>query len=77
MNMFQNFLLKKMMEKQLSNVPADQREKILKAVTENPEFFEKIAQEIKAKMDAGQDQMAAAMSVMSQHQSELSQLLKK
>lgn len=74
--MFKNFFLKKMIESQLKNVPADQREKILKIVTENPELFVKIAQEIKTKVDSGKTQESAMMEVMTDHQYELKNILK-
>ena len=73
--MIKEFLMRKMMEKQLANVPKEEQDKIIKAVSENPQLFTDIAQKIKAKTDAGQDQMKAAMEVMSEYQAELSKIL--
>ena len=73
--MIKNFLLKKMLQSQMANVPKDQQEKILKIVTENPELFEKIAQEAQEKVKEGKDQQTAMMEVMMAHQDELKGLL--
>lgn len=73
--MIKEFFLRKMLEKQLSNVPADQREKLIAMVTKNPELFQKIAQEAQEKMKSGMDQMSAMMAVMQAHQSELKEAM--
>lgn len=72
--MIKDFLMRKMLEKQLKNVPKDQQEKLIAMVTQNPELFQKIATEVKAKTDSGMDQMKATMEVMKNHESELRQL---
>jgi len=69
--MFKNFLMKKMLKKQMAGVPEDQQEKIIKVVSENPELFQKIALEAQEKMKTGKDQMTAMMEVMQAHQDEL------
>ncbi len=69
--MFKDFLLRKMMERQLKDLPADQREKIIEMVTKNPELFQKMATEIKAKIDGGMDQMTASKEVMMKYQGDL------
>lgn len=63
------------MEKQLKDVPADQREKILKVVSENPELFQKIALEVQEKTKDGKDQMAAMMEVMQKYEDELRKVI--
>lgn len=72
-----NFLMKAMLKKQLKNLPQDQQEMVLKAVEENPEFFDKIGKEIKAKVKNGVDKQTAAMSVMMSHQNELRNIMMK
>jgi len=67
--------MKKMMEKQLKQLPPEQREIVMKAVIENPEFFEKIAKETEAEMKKGVGQMAASMKVMRKYQSELQKIM--
>lgn len=69
--MFKKFLMKKMLQSQLRNVPEGQREQIMEAVSRNPELFEKIAKEIKQETKKGVPEMAASMSVMRKYQGEL------
>lgn len=73
--MFKNFLLKQMMKKQLKGMPQAQQDMILKAVESNPEIFEKIGKEIKAKMDGGMNQMAATMQVMGKYKGDLQKIM--
>jgi hypothetical protein len=72
--MFRNFLLKKMMKKQLQGVPVAEQEKLIKAIESNPEFFNKISEEVKKRTDKGEDQMTATMEVMKSHQAELQKI---
>lgn len=74
--MIKEFFLKKMLASKLGSLPKDQQDMIIKAVSENPELFQKIATEAKAKMDTGKDQMTAMMEVMQAHQAELQAVLK-
>ena len=68
-------MMKKLLEKQLKNVPADQRELIMTLVEKDPKLFEKIAGEMQAEIKAGKTQMAAAMKVMPKYQAELRTLM--
>lgn len=63
--------MRKMMEKQLANVPKEQRDKMIEMVTKNPELFQKIAMEIKAKMDGGMDQMTASQQVLEKYKDQI------
>jgi hypothetical protein len=69
--------VEKMLEKQLGNVPPAQKEMVMKAVQENPDFFKKIAEEIKAEEKSGKSQMVASMSVMRKYQGELQKIMLK
>jgi hypothetical protein len=69
--MFQNFLLKTMLKKQLKNVPQEQQDVILAAIEKNPDLFMKIAQEAQEKIKGGMPQQEAMMAVMQAHQEEL------
>ena len=71
--MFQNFLLKKMLRKQ--GVPEPQIDMFIKMMEKDPELFKSIAEETKAKMDAGQDQQTASIEVMKKYESELRKLV--
>jgi DNA-binding transcriptional MerR regulator len=70
--MFKNFLLKKMLRSQ--GVPPEQIDMLLKMMEKDPALFKKIAEEIKAKMDSGVDQMTAGMQVMEKYKEELKKL---
>lgn len=73
--MFKKFMMKKMLQSQLKDMPKDQQEKILTAVEANPQLFETIAKEIQAAVKAGKPQFAATMEVMKKHQDELRRVL--
>ena len=69
------FMMKKLLEKQLKNAPAEQRELIMTLIEKDPKLFEKIAGEMQAEIKAGKNQMAAAMKVMPKYQAELRALM--
>lgn len=75
--MFQNFLLKTMLKKQMKNVPAEQQEQIFTMIEKNPDFFMKIAQEAQEKIKGGMAQQDAMMAVMKSHESELKAIMGK
>jgi hypothetical protein len=67
-----NFAVKKFLESQLKNVPADQKEMILNMVEKDPTLFEKIAKELQAEMKQnGNNQMSAAMKVLPKYQAQI------
>jgi uncharacterized protein YneF (UPF0154 family) len=66
-----NFLMRKMMQSKMKDVPPLQQEKIFAMIEKNPDFFQKIAVEVQEKMKEGKDQMAATMEVMSKYQNDL------
>ena len=71
MGIFKNFVMRKLVEKQMKDLPKDQQEKIMTLMEEHPELFQKIATEIQAKIKQGKNQMQASMEVMKAHQDEL------
>lgn len=75
--MFQNFLLKQMLKKQMKDVPVEQQEQIFTMIEKNPDFFMKIAQEAQEKMKGGMSQQDAMMSTMKAHQDELKAVMGK
>lgn len=75
MGIFKNFVMKKLVQKQMKGVPADQQEKIMRLLEENPELFQKIALEIQSKIKQGKNQMQASMEVMKSHQEELKKIM--
>lgn len=73
--MIKEFLMKKMLKSKMGDIPEAEQEKMIKLVTENPEFFQKIGSEVQSKMKEGKDQMTATMEVMQKHQEELKKLM--
>lgn len=73
----QKALIKKMMSKQLAQLPPEQRAMFEKLVDEHPELLMQIAQDVQAEMKAGKDQMAAMQSVAIKHQDALKKALGK
>lgn len=70
-----NFVMKKLLERQLKDAPADQKELIMTLMEKDPALFEKIAAEMQAEIKSGKNQMAAAMKVMPKYQSQIQQLM--
>lgn len=68
-------MMKQMLKSQMKGLSEDQQEKILKAIEDNPEFFENIAKRIEQRIKEGKDQMSAAMEVMRENQDELRKLM--
>jgi effector-binding domain-containing protein len=67
-----NFALKKVLETQMKNVPADQKQMIMEMLEKDPALFEKIAKEIQAELKTnGNNQMAAATKVLPKYQKEI------
>ncbi|MBP6925556.1 MAG: hypothetical protein KBC22_00650 [Candidatus Pacebacteria bacterium] len=60
-----------------TGLPDDQIEMFVQLVLANPDFFQKIEKEAKAKQKQGMNEQAAMMQVMREHQSELQQLMAK
>lgn len=70
-----NFMMKKLLEKQLKDAPAEQRDMIMTLMEKDPDLFEQIAKEVQAEMKAGKNQMAAVMKVMPKYQEKLRALM--
>lgn len=70
-----NFMMKKMLERQLKDAPAEQKEMILTMLEKDPKLFEKIALEMQAAMKGGKSQMQAAMEVMPKYQAQLQAMM--
>lgn len=70
-----DFMTRKLLERQMKNMPQEQRDIIIKAVQKNPDFFEKIAKEIQDKTKQGKNQTAASMEVMRKYQGELQRIV--
>jgi hypothetical protein len=75
MGFFKNFMLKQALKAKMKDVPEAEREKLLKVMEANPDFFEKIGEEVKKLTSSGMGEMAATMKVMREHQAELQRLM--
>lgn len=75
--MFQNFILKQMLKRQLKDVPQEQQDMIMSIVEKNPDFFMKIAKEVQNKMSTGMSQQQATMTVMKDYQEEIKGMMTK
>ena len=71
--MFQDFLIRRMLRAQ--GLPPEQVDLFLGVIKKNPELFQKIAAEIKIRVDNGEKQQAASMAVMQAHAAELKAVL--
>lgn len=66
------YALKKVVQSQMKNAPADQQQMILAMLEKDPALFEKIAKEMQEELKKnGNNQMAAAMKVLPKYQKEL------
>ena len=64
--------LKKLIDSQMKDVPADQKQMIMEMLEKDPQLFEKIAKEMQAELKAnGNNQMNAAMKVLPKYQKEI------
>lgn len=70
-----NFMMKKLLERQLKDAPPEQRELVMTLLEKNPKLFEKIALEVQAEIKAGKSQMSAVMKVMPKYQNELREIM--
>jgi hypothetical protein len=73
--MIGNFILRKLLESKLKDLPAEQREKIMQIVEKKPELIQKIAVETKQKMDQGMPQADAMMEVTKKYSAELKEAM--
>lgn len=75
MGFFKNFMLKQALKAKMKDVPEAERERLMSAMEKNPDFFEKIGQEVQKRVKSGQSEMAATMAVMREHQGELQKIM--
>jgi hypothetical protein len=66
------FALKKVLQSQMKNVPADQQQMIMEMLDKDPALFEKIAKEMQEELKKNNNnQQAAAMKVLPKYQKEI------
>jgi len=64
-------MLKAMLAKQLKHLPKTEQDRIISAVSKNPDLFKNIAEIAQKKVKAGKSQTAAMLETMREHQEEL------
>ncbi len=69
------FLMKKLLEKHLKDVPQEMQDKIAKVASDNPELITKIMKEVEEEVKSGKDYMSAAKDVAVRYKDELSSLI--
>jgi hypothetical protein len=67
--------MEKMMEKQMANLPEDQKQAMMSMIEKNPDFFKNISEEIETEVKSGKSQLVASMKVMRKHQTKMQQLM--
>lgn len=73
--MIQNFFMKQLLKRQMKGIPEDQQNMILGIVEKNPDFFMKIANDIKEKVNGGMKQGDAVAAVMKANEVELKKIM--
>ena len=69
--------MKKMVQRQIKDMPQDQQDMIMQLVAENPKLLKTISDEIQVKTKKGIDQQTAMMQVMMDHKDELQRAMMK
>jgi hypothetical protein len=70
-----DFLLKKLVQSKMKGLPKEQQNMIIALVSENPDFFKKLQDQIEAKKKQGQNEQLAMMQVMRENQAEIQKLV--
>ncbi len=70
-----DFFVKQMLKSKMKGIPEAQQQMMMELLEKNPEFFKKIGDEVEKRKKSGQDEMAATMQVMREHQSEFQKIL--
>ncbi len=73
--MFKKLLMKAALSRQLKGMPDGVKTQMMALIDTHPEFFEKMAKEIQARVKKGENQMFAMQAVAREHQAELQKLL--
>lgn len=75
MGIFKDFMMKQALKAKMKDVPEAERERLMSAMEKNPEFFQKIGEEVQKRVKSGQSEMAATMVVMREHQAQLQKIM--
>lgn len=72
--MFKQFMLKKLINAQMSKVPEEMRPMVANLVEKHPDLLMKLAEDFQAEVKSGKSQEDAFMAVAQKHQAELKKL---
>jgi len=72
--MIKEFFIRRMLESQLKQMPQDQREKIVRMFSENPDFFETLGYELQEEIKQGKSQSEAIQELLLRHRDELQRI---
>lgn len=70
-----DFFLKQALKYKMKDVPEAQRDQMMAVIEKNPEFFQKVGEEIQKRVKAGESELAATMVVMREYQAELQKIM--
>jgi len=73
----QNLLLNQYAKWKMRDVPKEDRERMVALVSQDPQLFKKIGDEIERRKKGGESEMKANMEVMKKYRAELSALMQK
>lgn len=73
----QNLLLNQYAKWKMRDVPKEDRERIVSLVSQDPELFKKIGDEIERRKKGGESEMKANVEVMKKYRTELAALMQK
>ena len=71
----QNLLLNQYAKWKMRDVPKEDRERIVSLVSQDPELFKKIGDEIERRKKGGESEMKANVEVMKKYRTELAVLM--
>lgn len=70
-----DYITEKLIRAKMKNLPKQQQDMFIKLISENPELFKKIGDEVKVLTKSGTSEMTATMQVMRKYQAEIQRLM--
>ncbi len=58
------------------NIPKDQQNKIVNAITKNPDFFKKMAEDMQSELKTNPNQAQVAQKLAGKYQAEIAKIMK-
>lgn len=74
-HMLKEFFFRNLLARQMKDVPKEYQERIMRAISENPDFFTKMAGEVDENMKKGMGQLQAVQKAVLAYQDELRKML--